>query len=115
MVTAEPVNQLRITLAYSPAPRVVRELALALPAGSTLADAVTMAASCGVAVPSESAMGVWGRKAEPDQQLVNEDRVEIYRVLKVDPKTARRLRFAGQGAKSAGLFSSLRAGAKAGY
>jgi sulfur carrier protein len=43
------------------------------------------------------------------------DRVEIYRALRVDPKEARRQRFAGQGAKTAGLFVKKRQGAKAGY
>jgi len=33
----------------------------------------------------------------------------------VDPKVARRERFARQGAKTAGLFAKRRAGAKAGY
>ncbi len=83
--------------------------------GSTVSHAARMAALQGVSVAPEACTGVWGKKAEPDQVLVNGDRVEIYRALKVDPKIARRLRFVGQGAKSAGLFSNRRAGAKAGY
>jgi putative ubiquitin-RnfH superfamily antitoxin RatB of RatAB toxin-antitoxin module len=49
--------------------------------------------------------------------LSNNDRMEIYRALTVDPKVARRERFARQGAKkkAAGLFARRRAGAKAGY
>ena len=35
--------------------------------------------------------------------------------LRVDPKVARRERFNDQGAKSAGLFTKKRPGAKAGY
>ncbi|MDH5708755.1 MAG: RnfH family protein, partial [Hylemonella sp.] len=49
------------------------------------------------------------------QVLRDLDRVELYRPLKVDPKVARRERFARQGARGAGLFASKRAGAKAGY
>lgn len=115
MATTDRAVQVRITLVYSPAPRQTYELALTLAAGSTLAQAVTQAASQGVTVSSDCCMGVWGKKAAPEQLLVDGDRVEVYRALKVDPKVARRLRFAGQGAKSAGLFSSRRAGAKAGY
>lgn len=114
-MTADRTAPVRVTLVYSPAPRVVQELVLTLEAGSTVAHAVTMAALRGVTVGPELCTGVWGKKAEPDQLLVDGDRVEVYRALKVDPKIARRLRFAGQGAKSAGLFSNRRAGAKAGY
>ena len=60
-------------------------------------------------------VGVWGRKAQLDQALRHLDRVEIYRPLTVDPKVARRERFAKQGAKTAGLFVKKRPGAAAGY
>ena len=61
------------------------------------------------------ALSVWGRKASGNQPLRADDRVELSRPLTVDPKVARRERFAKQGAKSAGLFAKRRAGAKAGY
>ena len=48
-------------------------------------------------------------------RVKNGDRVEVYQPLKVDPKVARRERFAKQGARSAGLFASRRAHSKAGY
>ena len=115
MVAVERSAQICVTLAYSPAPRTVEELVLTLDAGSTVARAVSVAALRGLIVSSTLCTGGWGRKVMPHQVLVHGDRVEIYRPLKVDPKVARRLRFAGQGAKSAGLFSSRRAGAKAGY
>ena len=114
-MSVDRLGQVCITVVFSPAPRAVHELLLTLDAGSTVADAVALAAWRGVSVPPESRAGVWGKKAEPGQRLVNGDRVEIYRALKVDPKIARRLRFAGQGAKRAGLFSNRRVGAKAGY
>jgi sulfur carrier protein len=59
--------------------------------------------------------GVWGRKQPPDHVLRQGDRVELYRALKVDPKVARRERFSKQGARTTGLFSKRRAGAKSGY
>lgn len=60
-------------------------------------------------------LGVWGRKVSGNHMLRQGDRVELYRPLLVDPKVARRERFAKQGAKSAGLFAKRRVGAKAGY
>jgi putative ubiquitin-RnfH superfamily antitoxin RatB of RatAB toxin-antitoxin module len=60
-------------------------------------------------------IGVWGRRASLKQTLRENDRVEIYRALRVDPKVARRERFTRQGSRSAGLFASKRVGAKAGY
>lgn len=115
MVTADSAIQVGITLVYCPAPREVYELTLTLAAQSTVEQALEMAIARGFAVPPDICVGVWGKKTAPGQLLVDGDRVEIYRALKVDPKVARRLRFAGQGVKSAGLFSSRRAGAKAGY
>ncbi len=108
---------LRITVAYSPAPRVLHEIVLSLPAGARVRDAL---ASCAQDARFQEALaapqvGVWGKKAALEQPLANQDRVEIYRPLRVDPKVARRERFKKQGAKSAGLFAQRRPGAKAGY
>ena len=64
---------------------------------------------------AELECGVWGRKVELNHVLRAGDRVELYRPLQVDPKVARRERFVRQGAKSAGLFTERRIGAKAGY
>jgi putative ubiquitin-RnfH superfamily antitoxin RatB of RatAB toxin-antitoxin module len=47
--------------------------------------------------------------------LRDQDRVEVYRPLRVDPKVARRERFVKQGARAAGLFVKRRVGAKPGY
>jgi putative ubiquitin-RnfH superfamily antitoxin RatB of RatAB toxin-antitoxin module len=47
--------------------------------------------------------------------LRDQDRIEVYRPLLVDPKVARRERFVKQGARGAGLFAKKRQGAKAGY
>ena len=60
-------------------------------------------------------VGVWGKRAGMTKLLQDGDRVEIYRALRVDPKVARRERFSRQGSRSAGLFSGVRPGAKAGY
>ena len=113
---------MNITVVYAPEPLVVREWLTQLPEGSTLRQAL---AHCGafnefadlselLATGALSA-GIWGRAARADQLLVEDDRVEIYRPLRVDPKIARRERFKGQGSRGAGLFAHKRAGGKAGY
>ena len=109
---------IQVVVVYAPVPRHVQEIALTLAEGSTVGDAI--AASGLVAPPADFKSqallaGIWGRKAPLMALLRNLDRVEIYRPLKVDPKVARRARFASQGAKKAGLFAARRAGAKTGY
>lgn len=107
-----------VVLVRSTRPRVVEELPLQLAEGTTLAQALSVAGwSSGAVNPLEPGWtsGVWGRKAAPDTPLRDGDRVELYRDLRVDPKVARRERFVGQGARSAGLFAQRRPNSKAGY
>jgi putative ubiquitin-RnfH superfamily antitoxin RatB of RatAB toxin-antitoxin module len=107
-----------ITLVYSPRAREVLDLPLQLPIGSTVWQAVQASGLLTggyVLEPTGLTVGIWGRKVALDQRLSHQDRVEIYRPLKVDPKVARRERFARQGSRSAGLFTQKRPGAKAGY
>ena len=126
------IEHIKVTVVYSPAPRQVEELELVLPAGST--PRAALAALVAITNNGSKArwpelgsiedagdrgaswtLGIWGRSASLDQVLRDKDRVEIYRPLLVDPKVARRERFAKQGAKKAGLFANRRAGAKPGY
>lgn len=110
--------EIEIVVAYSPAARVVCEMPLRVPAGTTVAQALQ---ASGLAQRfadldlAQAPVGIWGRKAGREQVLRAQDRVEVYRPLRVDPKVARRERFARQGARTAGLFATRRAGAKAGY
>jgi RnfH family Ubiquitin len=60
-------------------------------------------------------LSIWGHPCQLDTVLKPQDRIELSRALKVDPKVARRERFQAQGAKSAGLFAKKRPGAKSGY
>lgn len=109
---------LSITLVYSPLPRQVREWSIELEVGATLGQALER---CGLFEEFPDLekncmqLGVWGRKVQMGHVLQDRDRIEIYRPLQVDPKTARRERFSRQGMKSAGLFTTKRPGAKAGY
>lgn len=107
-----------MTVAYSPAARQVREWPCDLPPGCTVRLAIEQ---CGVLAEFSDLildalmMGVWGKHCGLSHTLNDNDRIEIYRPLRADPKVARRERFTRQGAKRAGLFATKRAGAKAGY
>jgi len=103
---------------YSPLPRVVRETVLELESDATVATALQHSGWLANLSPQEVKtleVGVWGRRVPLSHVLRQDDRVELYRPLLVDPKVARRERFVRQGAKSAGLFAKRRPGAKAGY
>lgn len=109
---------MKISVIYSHAARQCREWTLDLEPGSTALQAIE---SSGVLEEFADLreqpllMGIWGRRASINKLLRDNDRVEIYRSLRVDPKVARRERFNRQGAKGAGLFANTRPGAKAGY
>jgi putative ubiquitin-RnfH superfamily antitoxin RatB of RatAB toxin-antitoxin module len=109
---------IQVAVVYSPTQREVLEIILHLAPGSSVLQALqssgVLQLFTGIDL-STTAVGVWGRQAKLNQTLRENDRIEIYRPLTVDPKVARRERFAKQGAKSAGLFSKRRAGAAAGY
>jgi len=86
--------------------RIIVEVAYALPKqqwlrsldlaqGATAAEAI---AASGVLAQfpqidlSRQAIGIFGRIIRPEHRLQSGDRVEIYRALIIDPKSARRLR-----------------------
>jgi putative ubiquitin-RnfH superfamily antitoxin RatB of RatAB toxin-antitoxin module len=109
---------IQVTVVYSPEPRQVQEVNLNLSAGCTVLQALQASGLLQLYPSLDRAdvlIGVWGRKASLKQTLRKDDRVEVYRALRVDPKVARRERFSKQGSRSAGLFSRKRVGAKAGY
>ena len=113
---------MRVSLVYAPAERQCQELQIELASPGTVGQAIeasgwlqSMAELVAQLASGELVCGVWGEKTSPERLLKDGDRVEIYRALKVDPKEARRLRFAKQGARTAGLFANRRSGAKPGY
>ena len=110
---------IHVSVTWSDAPRQVQQVALQLPAGSTVRDALAAAALLSTWTEdlhaASAAVGVWGRKVPLDHLLREGDRVELWRPLRVDPKLARRERFGQQGARAAGLFAQRRPGAKPGY
>jgi uncharacterized protein len=92
--TVNAASLLSIEVAFGPLVGPVERVALHLPPGSTVADAL---AASGLLqrhaeLAASPAAGVWGREQAPTHRLRDGDRVEIYRPLQVDPKEARRLR-----------------------
>ena len=109
---------LRLSVVYAPRARKIDEVKLLLEEPCTVLRALQQSGLL-LRYPEidnhQVLIGVWGRRVKLDQCLRDHDRVEIYRPLRVDPKVARRERFARQGSRAAGLFGKKRAGAKAGY
>jgi len=68
-------------------PGAAHAVTLSLPAGSTAAEAVAASG-----LPQYGKIGIFGKAVEPDTSLSDGDRVEVYRVLAMDPKGARRRR-----------------------
>lgn len=105
------VDQIEVLVTMAVAPRQVAEIAIKLPLGASAARAVA-ASGLLLKVPDAlvdaMALAVWGKKVAPTHVLRQGDRLELLSPLKVDPKVARRERFARQGSKSAGLFAQDR-------
>jgi uncharacterized protein len=97
MGRAEGVAALSVVVVYSPRAGEVDEVQLALPAGACVGDAIEASGLTRRHVGLDTAslrIGVWGRlKLQATDLLRDQDRVEIYRPLTVDPKEARRLRY----------------------
>lgn len=111
---------IEIVLMDAPAARQVTELSLAVPEGTSVREALVLSGwlesrpEFAQSLP-QLEVAVWGRKVPLSHVLRDQDRLEFLRPLIVDPKVARRERFKKQGAKTAGLFTKRRPGAKAGY
>ena len=89
---------------FASAPHELHQVALQLPEGSTIADAVK-ASGLVAALPPEAqdalATAIWGKVKDPATPLRAQDRVELLRGLKVDPKEARRQRYRRDGIRKA--------------
>lgn len=93
-----------VELVYAAGPHAVELLALRLPAGATVADALARSGwreRFGAAVFDALLPGLWGRRCELSAPLRERDRIELYRPLQVDPKEARRQRYRRDGIKRA--------------
>jgi len=110
-------GMLRLLVVYSPRAREVVERPVQLPTPATVAQALVASGLLQTFQldVQQLHLGIWGRKAALEQPVRDQDRIEIYRPLTVDPKVARRERFARQGSRTSGLFARRRPGGKAGY
>jgi len=88
------MKRIRVSVVYA-LPDAATEIELSLTGRSTVADALR---SSGLEARhpeldlKRCAIGVFGRRVEPSTVLSDGDRVEIYRPLLADPKSARRRR-----------------------
>jgi putative ubiquitin-RnfH superfamily antitoxin RatB of RatAB toxin-antitoxin module len=88
------VKRIVVTVVYALEDRAT-EIRLALPAGSSVADALARSGLAGRHPEIDLAtvaIGVYGTRVRPDTLLADGDRVEIYRPLLIDPKERRRRR-----------------------
>ena len=113
-----------VTLCLSLTPRHVHEIRLQVPAGSTVAfvleQGVVQSLQNYSSPDTLSSLqfqqpGIWGKKVSWTDVVKADDRIELYRPLKVDPKIARRQRFKRQGKGRTGLFANRKSGSAAGY
>ena len=95
MDRASGAQVLRVAVAWSARPGQACEVAVELPAGARVLDAIRASGAMtgeGAIDISTQAVGIWGRTVALDAPLAEGDRVEIYRPLRMDPKEARRRR-----------------------
>ena len=90
------MSKITVTIVYA-LPGAVIEIEVRLAAGATVAEAIERS---GIAARLQGAdiagapVGIFGKRVRRDAPLRNGDRVELYRQLIADPKTARRRRAA---------------------
>ena len=86
---------IRVSVIFAAAPDRMFLRELELPDDANVGDAIELS-GLRAAFPSvqidDSHVGIFSRKATLDARLRDGDRVEIYRLLKIDPKEARRRR-----------------------
>tara|TARA_X000000950_G_scaffold116753_1_gene146468 strand:- start:1790 stop:2083 length:294 start_codon:yes stop_codon:yes gene_type:complete len=92
------LTHITVTAVYA-TPDQQSQVTLSLSEGSTLADAMTAMCAlpeCETWCIDAAALGVFGKIRALQWTLAEGDRVECYRPLETDPKTARRLRATAQ-------------------
>ena len=92
-MSAAGAIRVEVVLAW---PRRHEAVAVSLPAGACVGDAV---AAAGLASAGIAGIAVFGERVTPATALRDGDRVELLRALQADPKDARRRRAAEQRAR----------------
>jgi uncharacterized protein len=85
------VSEISVTVVYA-LPLAATEIALRLPEGATIADALDHASVRGALSHADLArcpVGIFGRRSRRATVLADGDRVEVYRPLLADPKQTR--------------------------
>ena len=91
MAAAEPIE---VEVVYA-RPEAQRRIALRVAAGTCVADAIRQS---GILAEfpeidlAQAKLGIYSRRVDSQAALHDGDRIEIYRLLAVDPKRARRER-----------------------
>lgn len=88
----EPDDAIRVEVVFA-LPERQSLIAVTLPAGATVAEAIESSGIAGEFPQLDLAnyqVGIWGRIVEPGRGLKDGDRIEIYRPLVIDPREARR-------------------------
>jgi uncharacterized protein len=88
------MSTIRVSIVYA-LPERATEIELALPAGTTVGEAIERSRITERHPEADFAAlatGVFGRIVPLDAVLADGDRVELYRPLRIDPKSARRRR-----------------------
>ena len=87
------MNPVRVAVAWI-SPKEQEVVSLELPAGATVASAISaskLASSYKLSLDT-ARVGINGRIARLDSKIADGDRIEVYRPLIIDPKEARRAR-----------------------
>jgi putative ubiquitin-RnfH superfamily antitoxin RatB of RatAB toxin-antitoxin module len=105
--------EIQVEVVYALPGRAISKL-LKLPQGASVADALVLASaspefsdcgacdaptSMGAPAALSASIGIFGKLVAHETVLTDGDRIEIYRPLAADPKTARRARSAQRGPK----------------
>ena len=91
---------MRVELVWSPQAGDVQHRWLDVEEGASVETALQGCADFMAAYAQplgELRIGIWGRVRPLDTRLRERDRIEVYRPLTVDPKEARRQRYANRG------------------
>lgn len=86
------MSEIRVTVVHA-LPEAATEIALTLPSGATVADALErsgIGSQAGLPAATESAVGIFGKRVRLDTVLADGDRVELYRPLKAQWRPVRR-------------------------
>ena len=88
----QAMSEFEVEIVFASPDRQLLETVL-VTAGATVLDVVMKSGLC-EAFPEyeidDLAIGIWGREVQRDQVVKENDRIEIYRPLQLDPREARR-------------------------